>query len=193
MWRWALILLLLPASAAQARTVEAGDLYLRAGLGAHGHLSPLPLATPAASLHVLAEYAIDRNWLLSGGYDHRLSATPLFGAKLGARYRFTGFVSAISPYLGVHALIGGMFPAQQGSVGMAAAVLSGGVDFFLTARWLLGIDLEAYGGSTLRPAAQAEAVGGLAASFVVTYRLYSPFGSKPVMPLDQDPPVEEKP
>lgn len=120
--------------------MEAGQILLGVGVGPSFRLgSNLAIPKGMLMLDGNAEFVLDPSMSLIADLAVGVSGTQVVKGRFGGRYRFTGFELPVSPYVQLQASAGRLIDvlgADLTSVGARAGV---GADYFLSARWTVGV------------------------------------------------------
>ena len=138
------------ANVAAARNVEAGQIYLGAGVGPGFRLGHA-LGASAADflLTVTGEYVATKRVGVVGDVVVGFGSTlPLWG-RLGAKARLADLQLAISPYAQAEFAGGGLFHVMGSNLRWVGGRAGLGLDYFVTGRTTVGAGIFANLGSTL--------------------------------------------
>ncbi len=153
--RLLLVILALSVSlptAASARSVDAGSVWVGAGLGPGFKLgSRLGGGGFYALMSAQGEYALDKTFGIVG--DLQLGNLGFIGTsplrlRAGARYRMTGLDLPVAPYGEVKLGIGRIYGVINANIGWLGLHFAIGADYFLTAKLAVGGHLGLDLGST---------------------------------------------
>ena len=131
------------SSLAQARTVNAGDIWGHAGIGYSGVTSDaLESGNHSLALHTEVEFDLSRWGGLLGGVALDFSSSTQVDLKAGLRFRIPGLESAWAPHLDMSYLLGGYTNIDEDNLLAQGVGFALGTEFFVTRDLMAGISFE---------------------------------------------------
>lgn len=138
-------------TAAQARNLEPGRLFLGAGVGGGARLpTALGASAAAGQLVLTGEYTLHRAYGVVADVALGMAHTNTVIGAAGMRGRLVDLGLALSPYAQVELAAGGLFDVLGARVPWLGSRIGLGVDYFLTGQTHASVMAAALVGGTLK-------------------------------------------
>ena len=139
-WTLPGLFLLIGATTAPGRTMEAGTLWVNGAFGPGLKLGEKVGGSDGfLMLNGGIEYSLSPSTSIVTDLDLGLASTSPCRLHAGARYRWTGLGTPFSPFTQLQLSAGTVFNALGANLGLLGLRMSGGVDYFVTSRLSGGI------------------------------------------------------